>query len=173
MFPKYKMTDNDRQDVPIFDGKEYSRWRFRVRLQIEAKGWFTALEKDLPASADGKEKEEWKRFDVKARNELVKYMSNNIVDTVSECKTAREIFDKLDKQYRTQSVLMTLLCERKLLRLQMNDDEDPQVFFQRFDTALNELKSATTEPIPETRQLNYLLLCLPEKYNGFIDALDF
>lgn len=168
------MTDNGdtRHDVPVFDGKEYSRWRFRVKLQIEAKGWSKALDEAIPPETDPNKREEWKRFDVKARNEIVKYLSNNIIDTIAECKTANEIIEKLDKQYRTQSVLMALLCERKLLRLQMQDDEDPQTFFHRFDTALNELKSATEDPIPETRKLNYLLLCLPEKYNGFIDALD-
>lgn len=43
----------------------------------------------------------------------------------------------------------------------MREDEDPSDFFNRLDACLNELKSASVEPIPDTRQLNYLILCLP------------
>lgn len=62
------MTDNGdtRHDVPVFDGKEYSRWRFRVKLQIEAKGWSKALDEAIPPETDPNKREEWKRFDVKA-----------------------------------------------------------------------------------------------------------
>lgn len=83
------MPDTDNKDVLVFDGKEYSWWRFWVRLQIEVKWWYPALEQDFPTSAEENVKEEWKHIDVKAWNELVKYMSNNIVDTVSEYKMAR------------------------------------------------------------------------------------
>lgn len=64
---------------------------------------------------------------------------------------------------------MSLLCERKLLRMQMGKNEEPLVFFNQFNNAFNELKAASEEPIPESRHLNYLRL--PDSYNSFIDAL--
>lgn len=57
--------------------------------------------------------------------------------------------------------------------MQIDDNEDPQESFNRFDTALCELKAASDQQIPETRQSITYYLCLPDSYNGFIDTLNF
>lgn len=78
-----------RQEVPVFNGKDYIRWRFRIRLQIEAKGWISCLEDEMPNATEWEKHNEWKRFDCKARNEVVKFVSNNIVDSITDCKSTK------------------------------------------------------------------------------------
>lgn len=81
------------------------------------------------------------------------------------------MIDILDSVYLRKSLMMRVLAKKRLLNLKINDGEDAQDFFSRFEKHISALRDAG-EQVSAEEKLSYLLLILPEKYSHIIDVLD-
>lgn len=156
-----------------FDGSDYSKFRLRFTLYIKKKEWNSALDTRRPAatSTDSKDRDAWDKNDIKVQSTLVNAVSDRILDEIQHETTAKGMIDVLDSVYLRKSLMMRILAKKRLLNLKINDGEDAQNFFSRFEKHISALRDAGEEVSAEER-LSYLLLILPEKYSHIIDVLD-
>lgn len=153
-----------------FDGSEYSKFRLRFMLFVKKKEWYTVLENSRPTTDDNKIAA-WDKIDVKVQSTLVNAVSDRILDEIQHETTAKGMVDSLDSVYLRKTLMMRVLAKKRLLNLKIEEGEDAQVFFGRFEKHISALKDAG-ETISAEEKLSYLLIILPEKYAHIIDVLD-
>ncbi|XP_074032153.1 uncharacterized protein [Leptinotarsa decemlineata] len=166
----------DKKDdisLPVFDGKDWAKWKFRLLLTLETKNCKEVLNNEIPegTGSTAASIEQWKKSDVKARSIIVQGVSNAQLELIINEKTAADMLKKLNAIYEPSSTALKLLAKRKLLGLKMKQEDDPQDFITVFERHINELKN-TGEIIEEEDQLNYLLLALPDSCSTIIDIID-
>lgn len=152
--------------IPIFDGANYSSWKLRLLTLLEYK------ECNEPAIVDIKKPDaDWKKKDLKARTIIMSTITDKQLEYVTECKTAYEMLDKLDKMYLTQSTAMQIICRGKIEEIKLNNYTTIEDFFVDFEKTINEFKAAGGK-INEPEKLRYLLRALPPSYSYIGDFLD-
>lgn len=163
------MAEREDISLPIFNGGDWNKWKFRLRLVLEAKTLLEVIDNTCPE--DIAEALIWKRNDVKARSIIVQALSNSQLEHVLNEKTATDMIKKLDSLYSPTSTSLKLISKRKLLDLKMQDSDDPEKFITTFEKLINEVKS-TGETLSNDDHLNYLLLTLPKTFSHIIDIVD-
>lgn len=68
------MADSEKSGFPVFDGKDFRSWKFRLDLILAERELLDHVGKE-PTRADFLDAN-WKKDDVKARNTIVKCLSN-------------------------------------------------------------------------------------------------
>lgn len=77
--------------IKQFDGTNFSNWEFRIKLLLEQYEVVDVLNEDEPQDDD--KKKDYKKRDVKARNIIVQSLTDNILETVKDRTTAKEIMN--------------------------------------------------------------------------------
>lgn len=152
------MEKCDEVLLPVFNGKDWEKWKFRLLLVLESKGIKSVVEQPMPQETVAKDG--WIKSDTKARAVIVQCISNTQLELVINEKTASGMIEKFDNLYKPSSTSLKVLAKKRLLELRMREDDDPTEFINRFEHYVNELKWAG-ETINEEDHLNYLLLALP------------
>ena len=93
------------------------------------------------ATWEAGKKSTWETQDQKAQHEIVKYVSNDMIDLIGNEVTAQAMINKLDLIYKTKSVSSYLLSQRELINLKMGEKEDPAEFLVKFERLLVEMCS--------------------------------
>lgn len=154
--------------IPIFDGINYSSWKFRLLTLLEYKECNNQALRDM---SDTDKEVEWKKKDLKARNILISTISDKQLEYVRECTTAREMIKSLDRLYETQSTSMQIICRAKIEEIKLKDFEDIEEFFVKFEKAVNNFKLAGGK-LDEEEKLRYLIKSLPANYSYIGDFID-
>ena len=139
--------------IPIFDGANYTSWKFRLMTLLEYK---ECKEQAQRQQADTDKAEEWKKKDLKARNILINTISGKQLEYVCECKSAHEMIANLDKLYVTKSTSLQIICRGKIEDFKLKNYEDVEDFFVEYEKAVNEFKAAGGK-INETEKMRYLI----------------
>ncbi|CAG7717892.1 unnamed protein product, partial [Allacma fusca] len=166
-FVKFRsdLGSNDRSPVPLFDGIGYSAWRFRLELFLEEKElqkWLT----EAPTSADDK------KADLKARNFIVRFLSDNLLELISNESTAFGMITRLDEVYQQQNDALQILAVHELNMLQFcPEKETPNDFVAKFNTAVNKIRDAG-KPMDEKSKLHSFILKLPDSMGHISDIVD-
>lgn len=165
------MAAAKRDDIylQVFDGEEYAKWRFKLKLFLELKNCEEVLDaEDRPSEITEKQ---WKEKELKAKNYIVNSVTNTQLELIIAEPTAKKMVEKLDHTYLVKSSTIKLLKKRRLLDLKFREGDDPLVFFNQFEKCVNELKNAG-EVITEEEKVNYLQLALPESLSRMVDLID-
>ena len=152
-------SENKGITLQVFDGTDYGKWKYKLKLFLEFKECNEVIENDeRPAAIT---EVEWKKKEIKAKNYIVISMANTQLELIISEETAKKMVAKLDENYLVKSSAVKLLCRRKLLDLKMEVSENPTDFYNNFEKLVNELKNAGENETKEDK-LNYFLLTLPE-----------
>uniref|UniRef100_A0A151UIH2 DUF4219 domain-containing protein n=1 Tax=Cajanus cajan TaxID=3821 RepID=A0A151UIH2_CAJCA len=143
---------------PVFNVENYVYWKIRMRIFIEAidiavldaieNGPYIPMTKD----DDGKREKHWSewsdnerkraQYDYRAKNIITSALSIDEFFRISQCKSAKEMWDTLQVTHEGTSVVKrsrkhTLIREYELLR--MNNGESIFDFQKRFTHLINHL----------------------------------
>src|SRR5262249_4551809 len=135
---------------PLFDGSNYAYWKTRMTIFLKASGYFVwKVIEDGPYVATTSESE-WDDTVIKkmsldsiATNILYCALSPQEFNRVQLCKSAKEIWDKLQVTYEgTTQVKATKnsMLMHKYELSKMDEAESISDMFIRFTSILNELK---------------------------------
>lgn len=155
--------------LQIFDGVNYDKWRFRLKLFLEMKECIDVIKYETRPSTI--QEESWNKKETKAKNYIVNSISNTQLELIITEESAKKMVEKLDEIYLVKSSAIKLLCKRKLLEVKMKENENPKEFFNEFERLINQLKNAG-ETVSNEDKLNYLLLALPENMSHIVDIMD-
>lgn len=78
---------------------------------------------------------------------------------------------KFDQLYAVQTRAKKLIAQRSLLELKLVENENSEPFLEKFEKAINNLKSAGVD-VSEEEKVNYLLLALPPSLSHIADTFD-
>ncbi|CAB3259474.1 unnamed protein product [Arctia plantaginis] len=165
------MEEKDEIRLQIFNGDEYNKWKFRLKLYLQMKKCNEVVEKETRPSTITEEA--WNTKEIKAKNYIVNSVSNTQLELILNEETAREMILKFDSIYGTKSSANKLLStsKRRLLELKTNESEDPMEFLNKFEAHINDLIRCG-ETVTKVDKLNYLLLSLPQSYSYIVDIID-
>jgi hypothetical protein len=105
-------TNSYKNGIPQFDGQKYAFWSIRMKAYIQAHGfkfWQSIVDgyttPAVPPTSDKKVK--LSDNNSKAINALLNSLSDTIFTKVSHCKSAKDIWDKLQNIYEGDSKVKT------------------------------------------------------------------
>lgn len=151
-----------------FDGTGFSNWEFRMKLILEQSDVDEAiLETITPTRAA---ENEFKKKDVKARNIIVQCLSDNVLETVKNKTTAREMYKHLCETYRKTGLVTQVELQRKL-RCMKFERGNLTEFLNEFERTVSELRSSGGT-IPDEEVISQLLAAMPEKYQAITATID-
>nr|KYP31345.1 Retrovirus-related Pol polyprotein from transposon TNT 1-94 [Cajanus cajan] len=175
---------------PIFNGENYVYWKIRMRIFIEAidiAAW-DAIENGpyIPVTKDddGKREKHWSewsdderkraQYDYRAKNIITSALSIDEFFRISQCKSAKEMWDTLQVTHEGTSDVKrsrkhTLIREYELLR--MNNGESISDFQKRFTHLINHLVDLGRKF--EEEELNLKVLqCLDRSWKAKVTAIE-
>lgn len=154
--------------IPLFDGTNYEKWKYRILLFLELKKCKPAAK--CKKTATDKD-DEWALMETKAKNYIVSAISNEQLELVFSEPTAFDMLSKFDSLYLEKSTPLQIITRRKLEKMRLQENDDPYSFFNDFERATNDLKAAGAK-VTETEKTNYLINALPESMAYLNDLVD-
>lgn len=155
-------------NIPVFDGEDYGNWKKRLIIYLKMKKCYNVITR---AMTDEDNKDEWDEQNLKVMHYIYNAISNKQLEFVNDKDTAFEIIKKFDDLYSKESTALQIICRNKLDMLRLKDYNDIGEFFNVFEKAVNDLKSAGAN-VNEKEKLNYILRTLPDSLSYIGDLVD-
>lgn len=156
-------------NVKPFDGNGYSNWEFRVKLCLEQHGVLEVIETEPPQ--DPADLASFKKNDVKARNIIVQFLADNVLEMVKSKRTAKEIMEELSGTFKTQGIANQIMLQRKLRNMKFTGKEKLSTFLFDFEKTITEIKNSGGS-IDNSEIITQLLAAMPESYQVVSTAID-
>jgi hypothetical protein len=173
-----KSTNSYKNGIPQFDGHKYGFWSIRMNTCIQAQEFemwksivYGYTVPTVPPTNDKAVK--LGQNNSKATNALLNGLNETIFTNVSHCKSAKEIWDKLQNIYEgdtkvKEGKLQT--CRGQFEQLKMKEDENIATYFSRVDETMNAI-IGLGEEVEESVIFQKVLRSLPMIFNPKISAL--
>ena len=170
--PNYGSGSSMKIEIKSFDEKiNFGLWQRRMRgilvqqrLQIALLG----IEKKPENMTDA----EWMDIDERAISSIEAYITDDVLNHVVSCTTAKDMWDELEAIYLGKSLSNKLFLKKKLFKLEMKEGEDVMKHINIFNALINDLNWIDVQ-ISEEDQALLLLASLPDSYEHFITTLMF
>ena len=128
--------------IPLLEADNYYTWAIKMECLLEIKGLWEAVETGLPVGAD----DITRRTDTRARAEIGLCLGNGHLSTLTECKTARSLWQALKTAGQANSQMRQLALYGQLLNLKKGPDEPASEYLARAKIIKRRLKSAGDQP---------------------------
>ena len=106
--------------VVKFKVKDFSLWKVQIGSLL--------VKQDLSVTIKGKSKkpatmsnEDWQKMDEKAMASIFLSLAKNVLFNVSNEKSTKEVWDKLQNMYQTASAANKIFVMKKLYKLKMKE----------------------------------------------------
>jgi hypothetical protein len=168
-----------KNGIPQFNGQKCVFWSIRMKKYIQAHG-FEILQSIVdgytaPAILPTNDKAvKPGQNNSKAKNALMNGLSETVFTKVAHCKSAKEIWDKLQNIYEGYSkVKATKLqtCRGQFEQLKIKEDENIATYFLRVDETVNAI-IGLGEEIKEFVIVKKVLRSLPMIFDPKISTLE-
>ncbi|KAG8235932.1 hypothetical protein J437_LFUL015997 [Ladona fulva] len=150
--------EEERYRLPLFDGKNYNDWKFRMEIYLDEKEVLEYIENPLSSllhrheecednATTKKRKEEAilkiKRDNKKCKSLIVQRLQDDQLELIKDKPTAYDVWKALEGRFekRTTANRMTLSQKLNLLKYRPNE-ETLNEFCLKFDRLARELKQA-------------------------------
>jgi hypothetical protein len=172
-------TNSYKNGIPQFDGQKYAFWSIRMKAYIQAQVfqvWKSIVDGYIaPAVPPTNEKVvKLGENNSKSINALLNGLSDTVFTKVAHCKSAKDIWDKLQNIYEGDSKVKVAKIQTyrgQFKQLKMKEDEDIAAYFLRVDETVNEI-IGLGEEIEEYVIVQKVLRSLPVKFNPKISTLE-
>lgn len=146
-----------------FDGNGFSNWEFRLKLVLEQNDLLNTLE-------EVSEEEDFRKKDRKARNIIVQWLGDNVLDIVKNKKTAKTMYETLRSTYVQKGLSIQVEIQRKLRNMRFTGGTVSN-FIMEFEKTVTELKNSGGM-IQEGEIISQLLASMPESYQAIVTTID-
>jgi hypothetical protein len=152
-----------------FDGHNFSNWLFRLELLLEQNKVLRTISDDIP-------EEEVSRAafldqDVKARGIIVQHITDDIMAAVKNQRTAKGMMEILKKTYGMTGLGEQVRIKQELSNLKFRGESSLLSFFTKFETLVNDLKSAGGS-MDNKEIITTLLSSMPSQYQSVTRTVD-
>jgi hypothetical protein len=136
-----------KNGIPQFNGQKYAFWSIRMKKYKHAQGfsiWQSIVDgyttPAVPPTNDKRVK--LGQNNSKAKNALLNDLSERVFTKVSHCKSAKDIWDKLQNIYEGDSKVKATKLQTyrgQFKQLKMKEDENIAAYFLQVDKTINEI----------------------------------
>ena len=129
-----------------FEGKNYTSWAFQFQIYLEGKDLWGYIDgSETKPEEDDKKILAWKTKDVKIRTWLLGSVEPHFILSLKPCKTAREMWDYLQKIYQQGNVARQFQLELDISQFTEGPRSIQEYYngFQRLWFEYDEIKFAT------------------------------
>jgi hypothetical protein len=169
------MEDNrTTYKIPLFDGRNFSNWKYRVGILLDEKDLKIFIKKSLNEILEETTAEkqcEVKKNEKKCISILVQTLHDSQLENVKDKTTAKDMFDALESLFVRKTISSQLLLRKQLLTMEYDDVEDINDHLLNFETKIRELKATGTK-LEDLDVVVHLLLTLPKSYDNLVTALE-
>jgi len=128
----------------LFNGNSYALWSGRMQVHLLAQGYevWEIIDKGFTPSQDEQGKKNM-IYDAKVKDLIISGLIESIYLKVLSCKTAKEVWGKLENIYVGDSKVKEAklqISREKFEKLKMREDEDIDAYFQCVDETTNTLE---------------------------------
>ena len=175
---KMSSMNLEKMKIPIFNGKNFADYKFRMKLILEEKELLLYVENDINDLLQRRNEQDSaslittiRKKERECKSLLVQSLHDNMLEYVRDKETAFQMFEALKNKFEKKGILSQTYCRKKILNLKFLGDEKLDDFFLRYDALIRELKDSGGN-VTENEVVSYLLLSLPESYDSILTALE-
>jgi hypothetical protein len=152
----------------------YATWKFQIKHLMISKGYFgivSGTETQPDVSAEDKVKKDFQRRSERAFALLVLTVSSEMIYLISECNSANEAWNKLEKHFERDSLSNKIFLKKKYFRSEMKEGESLTNHLKSMKQLTDRL-AAVKAPISEEDQVVTLLGSLPDSFSSLVTVLE-
>lgn len=182
------MTEEERSErflLPLFDGTNFTAWKFRMRILLEEHDLLQCIETEAAAIDELKEeptdneavkkvktekREKRLKQDRRCKSLLVSRIHDSQLEYVQEKGTPKQIWDALVRVFERKSIASRMHLKRQLLSLRY-ESGSLQEHFLRFDRLTREYRN-TGAVMEELDVICHLLVTLGPKFATVVTAIE-
>ena len=135
----------------------------KIKVVLRKDNCLAAIDKRLEGITDAK----WKATDGNAVANLHLALADEVLSSIAEKKSAKEIWDTLTKLYEVKSLHTKIFLKRKLYTLRMAESTSVTDHINTLNTLFSQLTSLS-QIIAESERAELLLQSLPDSYDQLI-----
>lgn len=105
-------------DIEKFNGNNFSLWKMKIKAVLRNDNCLAAIDGRPTDITDDKK---WEEIDGNAIANLHLALADGVLSSISEKKSAKEIWDTLTKLYEAKSIHNKIFLERRLYTLRMSE----------------------------------------------------
>ena len=161
-------SSSSKVEIEKFDGSnDFGLWKMKMLAHLGNLGLDLALGKEFPESMDEEKKKEVLK---KAYNTLILSLSDKVLREIVKCKSAAEVWLKLESLYMTKNLSSRLHLKANFFTWKMTEGKDLQGHIDDFNKLVMDLENIGVEYEDEDKAL-VLLYSLPRSYETLVDIL--
>lgn len=182
------MAEEDRNErfvLPLFDGSNFTAWKFRMRVLLEEHELLECVEieagevmdllDEANDSVEVKREKQAKREkrakkDRKCKSLLISRIHDTQLEYVQEKNTPKQIWDALLRVFERKSIASRMHLKRKMLSLRFQSGSLQDHFLQ-FDRLVREYRN-TGAVIDDVDVICHLLITLGPSFSTVVTALE-
>jgi hypothetical protein len=162
------MASNLKMEIENFNGQSFELWKLKMEDMLVDRNQWIAV--DPGTAPTGTSAYDWKKLDRKVKSIIRLCLSNLVSLNVSEEATAKGLWDKLGKLYRSKSLVNKLFLRKKLYNLRMRDGDLVAKHLNAFNTVVSQLVSVEIKISDEDKCIN-LLCSLLDTWDSLVVAI--
>lgn len=125
----------------------------------------------LGGKPEAMKEEEWRKFDDEACSTIRLYLSKEVDHNIKAERSAKEIWEKLEKLYTLERALINRFdIKKQFYRLTMDETTTIQDHLNKFSRILGELSNLDVK-ISEEDKVLVFLASLPKKYDHWVTTM--
>ena len=156
-----------KYDIEKFNGRNFSLWKMRIKALLRKDNCLEAITGRPAAITDDAK---WKQMDGDAVANIHLTLADEILSSVEEKNSAKEIWDHLVKLYQAKSLHSKIFLKRKLYSLRMEESSSVTEHINKLNTLFSQLK-ALDHIIESNERAELLLQSLPDSYDQLVISL--
>ncbi|KAE8715738.1 hypothetical protein F3Y22_tig00110160pilonHSYRG00308 [Hibiscus syriacus] len=151
-------------DIEKFNGRNFSLWKLKMKAIMRKDGCLAAIsERPMDFIDDNK----WNEMDGNDMANFYLALEDEVLSSIEEKKTAKEIWDHLTKLYEATSLHNKIFLKRKLYTLRISESTSVTEHLNTLNTLFSQLTSLRCT-IEEQERAELLLQSLLDSYDQLI-----
>lgn len=178
-------AQNDRYHIALFDGNNYSAWKFRMTVLLEEHDLLNCIERELADideirveptdSADVKKQKETQtaireKQERRCKSLLISRIHDSQLEYVQDKRSPKQVWDALKRVFERKSIASRMHIKRQMLSMRF-DGQQLQEHFLRFDKLVREYRG-TGADMDDLDVVCHLLLTLGPNFSTVVTALE-
>jgi hypothetical protein len=160
-----------------FNGTEFKRWQQKMLFYLTTLNLAKFLYEDAPTLNENESDKQvvaaidaWKHADFLCKNYILNGLANTLYNVYSQIKTAKELWDSLDKKYKTEDAGTKKFIVGRFLDYKMLDSKTVISQVQELQLILHEIH-AEGMTLSESFQVATIIEKLPSSWKEFKNYL--
>lgn len=146
----------------------YQIWKYKLELLLMKEELWNVVSEDPPIEP---RTESWAVKDGKAKATIGLLIEDQLVVHIRNCKTAKDMWECLRKQYEKPNLTNKVFLLKRLCRMNLQEGGNMEKHINEVLDIIQQL-SSLGEDLAEKLQVALLLCSLPDSYGGLVTALE-